>query len=368
MSIEETYETIYPSKEVEGIFTFVETYKGEIAQISLEILAIARKLALKLNTFVATVHLGDNKKRLEEDSQMLIEYGADKVYLVFEEQLSHYSTLPYVRAIFETIKQFKPEIFLFGATSTGRDLAPRVAARCNAGLSADCTAFDIDDYYDEKNLKLYKNVANFIRPSFEEAKLATIVGNPKVLSYPQMGTARPGTFAPLARNPSRNGTIEYMKVKFLADDFCVKVHKSVRETKEIVDFDRAKIIVSGGHGTGREAFKILREIVDAINANGQHAELGASRLAVEAGWVGRKYQIGQTGRTVRPEYYIAIGISGAIQHIEGIKKSKRIIAINRDPNAPIFNYADIGIVDDYKDVLPELLKRIREGFLFPDVK
>ncbi|WP_455464488.1 electron transfer flavoprotein subunit alpha/FixB family protein, partial [Candidatus Hodarchaeum mangrovi] len=261
-----------------------------------------------------------------------------------------------------------PEIFLFGATTTGRDLAPRVAARCSVGLSADCTGFAIDDYYDEKNLKLYKKVANFIRPSFAEAKLATIIGNPKLWKYPQMGTVRPSTFTPLPSDLSRKGTTEFFKIDFSPYEFIVKVHESVKETQDIVDFDRAKIIVSGGNGAGREAFKLLKELVNAINANGQHCELGASRSAVEAGWVGRQHQVGQTGRTVRPEYYIAVGISGAIQHFEGIKNSKRIIAINNDPNAPIFTYADVGIVDDYKNIIPILLEKVKEGYIFPDVK
>jgi electron transfer flavoprotein alpha subunit len=262
----------------------------------------------------------------------------------------------------------KPEIFLFGATTTGRDLAPRVAARCNAGLSADCTAFDIDDYTDKKNQKIYPSIANFIRPSFAEAKLATIIGNPKMWNYPQMGTVRPGTFVPLSQYSSTLNKIEFLDIDFIPDEFNIKIHESVRDSQDIVDFDNAKIIVSGGNGAGREAFNQLREIVDAINTNGQHAELGASRSAVEAGWASRQYQIGQTGRTVRPEYYVAVGISGAIQHIEGIKKAKRILAINNDPNAPIFNYADYGIIDDYKNVLPELLRSIKDGFIFPDVK
>jgi electron transfer flavoprotein alpha subunit len=365
---ESEYQIVNQHKGAEGVFTFVETYKNEIVQVSYEILAIARRLADKLNTSVTTVHLGNTKQQLEKDSHVLVEYGADKVIIVCEEQLTHYSTLPYTRAIFEIINKYNPEIFLFGATTTGRDLAPRIAARCNAGLSADCTAFDIEDYYDKKNLKIYTKVANFIRPSFAEAKLATIIGNPKIWRYPQMGTARPGTFTPLSRNLSRKGVIEFLDVDFISDEFNVIVHESIRESQDIVDFDRAKIIVSGGNGAGREAFKMLLDIVAAINANGQHAELGASRSAVEAGWVDRKFQVGQTGRTVRPDYYIAIGISGAIQHIEGIKKSKRIIAINSDPDAPIFNYADIGIIDDYKFILPELLNRIRKGFLFPDLK
>ncbi len=361
------YEIVNLQKDVDGVFTFVEAHKAEIVPVSFEILAVARRLAEKLNTNVTAIHLGDNKHLLEEDAQVLFKYGADKVVLVYDKRLSHYSTTPYAHAIFEIITRLKPEIFLFGATTTGRDLAPRVAARCNTGLSADCTDFDIDDYIDEKSGKLYKNVANFIRPSYAEARLATIIGNPKMWKYPQMGTVRPGTFVPLSEYSSHTNSVEFFNVDFVPDEFNVKIHESVRDSQDIVDFDNAKIIVSGGNGTGHEAFNKLREIVDAINANGQHAELGASRSAVEAGWIGRQFQIGQTGRTVRPEYYFAVGISGAIQHIEGIKKSKKIIAINNDPNAPIFNYADLGIVDDYKNVLPSLLQSIKNGFIFPDV-
>ncbi|MHA2112595.1 MAG: electron transfer flavoprotein subunit alpha/FixB family protein [Candidatus Hodarchaeales archaeon] len=368
MNSEVTYEIVNLHKDVEGVFTFVEAHRGEIVQVSFEILAIARSLAEKLNTFVTAIHLGDNKTQLQEDCQVLFKYGADKVVLIHDHRLTHYSTPPYTHVIFETIKRLKPEIFLFGATTTGRDLAPRVAARCNAGLSADCTAFDIDDYTDKKNQKIYPSIANFIRPSFAEAKLATIIGNPKMWNYPQMGTVRPGTFVPLSQYSSTLNKIEFLDIDFIPDEFNIKIHESVRDSQDIVDFDNAKIIVSGGNGAGREAFNQLREIVDAINTNGQHAELGASRSAVEAGWASRQYQIGQTGRTVRPEYYVAVGISGAIQHIEGIKKAKRILAINNDPNAPIFNYADYGIIDDYKNVLPELLRSIKDGFIFPDVK
>jgi electron transfer flavoprotein alpha subunit len=364
-----TIDTGNMQKDAEGVFTFVETSHNKIAPVSLEILAVARKLADKLNTFVASILIGCNKEDLERNSKELVAYGADKVILIFDERLDFntYFSLPFTRALYKVIEAKKPEIFLFGATTTGRDLAPRTAARCNVGLSADCTEFDIDDYYHKKTKITYRNVANFIRPSFAEAKLATIIGNPRMWRYPQMGTARPGTFKPLSPDFSREGTIEFAKILFPPEDFNIKVLERVEETKEFVDFDRAKIIVSGGAGVGQSGFKLLEKLVQAINDNGQHCELGASRSAVDAGWIRKSHQIGQTGRTVRPEIYIAIGISGAIQHIEGMKNSRVIIAVNSDPNASIFNYADIGIVEEYEKLLQALTKEIKEGYRFPDV-
>lgn len=371
MELTEEYETVDLRVDVEGVFTFVETTRqGEIVPVSYEILAIGRTLADKLETFVAAVHLGEDMSRMEAQSPTLAAYGADRVILVADRQLGAqiYPTLPYTRALTEVITHYRPEIFLFGATTTGRDLAPRVAARCNTGLSADCTAFDINDFFHKKTKKTYRKLANFIRPSFAEAKLATILGNPQNFTYPQMGTARPGAFTALPQDPSRRAIVEQLSVSFQPEDLTVTISETIPATREFVDFDRAQIIVSGGSGVTRENFSgLLQELVHAINANGQPCELGASRSAVEEGKIARPYQVGQTGRTVRPDYYLAIGISGAIQHIEGMKNSKRIIAINKNPDAPIFNYADIGIVDDYAKLLPVLIDKIRDGFRFPDL-
>ncbi len=366
-TVPEGYEVIdLPKKEnAEGVYTFIETYQDDIVPVSYEILAAARELAAKRNTYVAAVHLGSNKEKLEADAKEIIARGADKVIIIYHERLTHYLTEPYTKAISNLIQERKPEIFLFGATTTGRDLAPRIAARVDSGLSADCTAFDIGEYKDRKNKKLYINVCHFIRPTFEDSKLATIIGPRKC---PQMGTARPGTFVPLTPDYSRAGDVEFVSVEFDDEDFQIKVLESVRDVKKVVDFDRARIIVSGGFGLGGpDGFKMLQELVDAINENGQHAELGASRMAVEAGWIEYEHQIGQTGKTVRPDYYIAVGISGAIQHIQGMKNSKHIIAINTDPNAPIFKYADFGIVDDYRNVIPELIKQVKKGYKFPGI-
>ncbi|MFW9996088.1 MAG: electron transfer flavoprotein subunit alpha/FixB family protein [Candidatus Odinarchaeota archaeon] len=365
---EADYEVVDVNEKVSGVYTFVETDRGEIIRVSYELLGVARELADKLNTFVTAVYLGTNEQGMRENAMSLFHHGADRVIIVQDERLDHYSTRPFTRAVHEVIKECNPDIFLFGATTTGRDLAPRIAARCNVGLSADCTGFDIDDYYDAKGKKLFKNVAKFTRPSFAEAKLATILGNPETWRSPQMGTARPGTFQPLAPDYSREGIIENFTVEFLPEDFSVKLRETIRESAKMVDFDRAKVIISGGNGTGREAFNLLGEIVDAINANGQRAALGASRSAVEAGWIGKEHLIGQSGRTVSPDYYIAVGISGAIQHVEAIKKSKRIVAINHDPDAPIFDVADVGIIDDYQNVIPVFLEKIKGGYLFPDIK
>ena len=345
----------------QGVFTWSQVNdEGEPLDVAYELLGEARKLADKLGTFLATIVIGYNvKNHLEK----LIHHGADKVFFVDDKRLQYPQVLPFTSIIEELIKQEKPEIFLFSATTFGREIAPRVAARIDVGLSADCTAFEIGDYVNRRNKVVFKNVLRMIRPSFGETKLATILGPWK---FPQMATGRPGIFKPLPPDPSRKGeTIEFTPT--ITDDlFKVKlVHTEKEQSDEIVDLKGAKIIVSGGKGVGAEGFPLLRELVEAIRANGQKAELGASRAAVEHGYISSKHQVGQTGTTVRPDIYIAIGISGAIQHIAGMKESKIIIAINKDREAKIFNYANYGIVGDYRDVVPILLEKVKQGYLFP---
>lgn len=360
--IKEGYTEVDFRNGASGVFTFAETFEGEIQPVSFEILRPARKMAEKLETKVTSVLIGYNVK---DKAKELIYRGADRVIVIDDERLRVYTTLPYAKAITEVIKKEKPEIFLFGATTTGRDLGPRIAARINVGLSADCTDFDVGDYAYRKKKQYFRNVAYFIRPSFEEAKLATIIGP---WAFPQMATARPGVNEPFPRDTQRNGEIIEFSVDFSDEDFPVEVLETVKNIEETVDFDSAQVIVSGGLGVGKEGFEMLKTLVHAINENGQNAVLGASRAAVDAGFVPHKHQIGQTGRTVRPGLYLAFGISGAIQHIEGMKHSKVVVSVNIDRNANIFNVSNIGIVDDYKNIVPVLIEKVKNGYKFPDFK
>ncbi len=358
----EEFEEVDFRNGARGVFTFAETFEDEILPVSYEILRPARKMADKLGTNITTILIGENVK---DKAMELIYRGADRVIVIEDPRLKEYRTIPYTKAIIQVIEKERPEVFLFGATTIGRDLAPRIAARLEVGLSADCTDFDVGEYYNRKKKQYFKNVAFFIRPSFEEAKLATIVGP---WAFPQMATARPGVNEPFPRDPSRTGKIVEFKVELEESDFEVEILETVKDIQETVDFDSADVIVSGGLGVGKDGFKLLKELVNAINENGQAAVLGASRAAVDAGFISKKHQIGQTGRTVRPGLYLAFGISGAIQHVEGMKHSKVVVSVNTDHDAKIFQVSNIGIVDDYKNIVPVLIKKVKEGYRFPDFK
>ncbi|MHA1990767.1 MAG: electron transfer flavoprotein subunit alpha/FixB family protein [Candidatus Hodarchaeales archaeon] len=352
--------------ENRGIITYCELLEGEILPVGLEILGEATRMCEKLGESGNVSALIIGSKIPEEVSQNLISYGAKKVIVVDQPDFEIYNTRVYASTIVEMVKKYKPEIFLFGATTIGRGLAPRVAARLEVGLSADCTEFDIGEYENRPRRQRFEKVAHFIRPSFAEAKLATIIGP---WTFPQMATARPGAMVPLEDDSSRKGEVIFETVTINEEDTQVKVLEIVRgsddDQGETVDFKSAEIIVAGGFGVGKDGFDLLKELVDAINKNGQKAELGASRKAVDSGYIPYKHQIGQTGKTTESKLYIAVGISGAIQHIAGMKRSKKVIAINRDSSAPIFSHADYGIVGNYEDAIPELIKKVKNGHKFP---
>jgi len=280
--------------------------------------------------------------------------------------LQEYTTRSYTEAITQVLAKIKPEILIFGATTTGRDLAPRIAARMQVGLSADCTELDVGEYISRSRKERYENVGHFIRPSFGESKLATIIGP---WTFPQMATARPGAMASLQPDTSRKGDIQKLDVTIPASELQVKILETVRagnNGNEMTGVDpNANIIVSGGYGIGKDGFDILHKFVKILNANGQKASLGASRKAVDSGFISTNHQVGQTGKTVRPQWYLAVGISGAIQHLAGIKYCKKIVVINKDPDAPIFEHADYGIVGRYEDIIPEMIKAIEKGNKFP---
>ncbi|OLS27193.1 MAG: Acryloyl-CoA reductase electron transfer subunit beta [Candidatus Heimdallarchaeota archaeon LC_2] len=344
-----------------GIVTWAQMDGIDLSNAAIEIIGEATRVSKKMDEDsrkITTIVIGHGSKK---HAETLIHYGADTVYVIDDERLEHYQTLPYARAMIEAIMEIKPEIGIIAASTIGRDLAPRIAATLNVGLSADCTELDIGYYANKRKNQRFEKVFKMIRPSFGESKLATIIGP---WNYPAMATARPGVFRAITPDTSRKGEIIEFNPNWEEGDFSVEVLET-RRSKESIDLTKADIIVSGGFGVGKEGFPMLTELVEAIRGNGQSVEMGASRAAVDAGYVDYKHQVGQTGKTVRPQVYIAIGISGAIQHIAGMKDSRIIIAINKDPKAIIFDHADYGIVASYQDALPPLIEKVRSGFIFP---
>lgn len=323
------------------IWVFAEQRNGKIMNVAYEILGAARRLADKKGCKVYAALLGDGVERL---SDSLIQHGADKVCIVDNPLLKNYTTSAYTDAIEAVIKNFKPEIFLYGATTIGRDLAPRVASRVHTGLTADCTGLDID----EDGLLLQ------IRPAFGGNLMATIKCPEK---RPQMATVRPGVMEKLPADLARKGDVIRYNVDLDGKNIRTKILNIVREAKHTVNLEEAKIIVSGGRGLKEpEGFKLIEELANLLGG-----VVGASRAAVDSGWISSDHQVGQTGKTVRPELYIACGISGAIQHLAGMSGSRTIVAINKDPNAPIFKVADYGIVGDLYKVIPILIDEIKNA-------
>lgn len=322
------------------VYVFAEQRDGDLQKVGIELVGEARKLADDLGQNVVAVLLGN---KIKEKAKELIAHGADKVIVVDDPMLEEYVTEPYTKAMLEVIQTNSPEIVLYGATSIGRDLAPRVSARIHTGLTADCTKLEIDE---ESRLLL------MTRPAFGGNIMATIVCEN---FRPQMATVRPGVMKALEAEESRDGEIEEMNVEFTDADMNVKIREVVKTTHKSVDITEAKILVSGGRGVGNaEGFKDLEALAETLDG-----EVAASRAAVDSGWISSDRQVGQTGKTVRPELYLACGISGAIQHAAGMENSDFIVAINRDEDAAIFDIADLGIVGDIKKILPKLNEAIK---------
>jgi electron transfer flavoprotein alpha subunit len=332
-----------------NIWVFIEQEDQHIAEVSLELLAKAGEIARQLGSEVWAVLCGDQVGNLAEQ---VIQHGAAQVLLAEDPDLDIYRTLPYCRVIANLARQWKPYIFLIGATPVGRDLAPRIASALKVGLTADCTDLQIGDYFSKKENTVYKDLLYQVRPAFGGNIIATIV-NPK--TRPQMATVREGVMHLGEPDPNRKGRIERVKVAFEPNDLALQVLS--RETREpTVRLKDAPVIVAAGGGVDSpEEFELVRELANVLGG-----EVGASRAAVDAGFISREHQIGQTGSTVRPRLYIAAGISGAIQHRAGMDQSSKIIAINTDPNAPIFQIAHYKIVGDVAEVLPMLIKSLRE--------
>ena len=335
--------------EQQSIWVFIEHTDGQVADVSLELTGKARDLAHQLGYEVVGQLCGHGVEELARD---VIRHGADRVLLADHPELAYYRTLPYARVAITEARRRRPEIFLVGGTPNGRDFAPRVASALRCGLTADCTDLQIGDYYLRRQDTTFRNLLYQIRPAFGGNLVATIV-NPT--TRPQMATVREGVMRMPAADASRTGVVEAVTPEFEPGDFALEVlSRQVRHAT--VKLKDAPVIVSGGAGiTSAEEFALLRDLANLLGG-----EVGASRAAVDAGLIGRDFQVGQTGTTVRPRLYIAAGISGAIQHRAGMDQSSKIIAINTDPNAPMFQVAHYRIVGDAAEVVPMIIEALRE--------
>lgn len=338
------------TKNTQGeVWVFAEQESGALHDVVFELCGRARELADQLGVKVGAVLIGSNVKELAKE---LYPFGVDKVYVIDDKRLAQFTSMPYAFVITEMIKKHAPQIVLYGATPLGRDLGPRIASATRSGLTADCTDLQIDDVEDAKTKTTHKNLLLQIRPAFGGNIIATIV-NPE--GWPQMATVREGVMPLRDPNPSRVG--ETIPETFPMADalFAVEVIKREIEKKSL-NLKAARIIVAGGAGVGsRENFNLIFELAGALGG-----AVGASRAAVDGGFVGPEHQIGQTGTTVRPALYIACGISGAVQHRAGMEESAKIIAINSDPDAPIFSVAHYGIVGDLNQIIPTMIKAFKE--------
>ena len=347
-------------EEYKNIWVFAEQRQGKLMNVALELVGEGHKLSREISeeTKVCAVLVGDKVEHLADE---LFAYGADSVYLLEDELLAQYTTDGYTKAMTDAINEYKPEIVLFGATHIGRDLAPRVAARLNTGLTADCTRLDINvanymDYLEANTTASLNGLSRDdeskglkqTRPAFGGNLMATII-TPN--TRPQMATVRPGVMAKREKEEGAKGEIVRAEVKLSKEDINVEVLNVVKAAKELVSLTDAKIICSGGRGLGNaEGFKLIQEFADKVGG-----VVGASRAAVDAGWIDQSHQVGQTGTTVKPEIYFACGISGAIQHQAGMQTSKIIVAINKDPECPMMQLADYAIEGDLYKVIPEIM-------------
>ena len=339
-------------EEYKGVYVFAQQVDGVVGGIAFELVGEAKKLAKDLNEEVTAILIGSNIKGQADE---LGAYGADRVIVVDDPALKDYRTEPYTHAMASVIKKYKPEIVLIGATAIGRDLGPRLAARIHTGLTADCTKLDIGDFplnpvpgKEQKHNQLLMT-----RPAFGGNTIATIACPD---FRPQMATVRPGVMQKLPKDPSHKAIVEEYNPGFEENSNYVEILEIVKAVSDVVDIMDAKILVSGGRGVGSpENFAILQDLADVIGGT-----VSCSRAVVDAGWKPKDLQVGQTGKTVRPNLYFAIDISGAIQHLAGMEESDVIIAINKDETAPIFDVADYGVVGDLNKIVPLLTEKLKE--------
>ena len=343
-------------EEYKGVYIFAQQVDGKLGSIAFELLGKATELSDQLKAGgreggVTAVVLGSGIGALADE---LAAYGAEKVIVVDDPKLEKYRTEPYAQALAAVINEFKPEIMLVGATAIGRDLGPTVSARVATGLTADCTSLDIGDFPLEprEGVEQKHNQLLMTRPAFGGNTIATIACPD---NRPQMATVRPGVMVKLPKDTSKKAEVINFDAKLSENNRYVEILEEVKNVAKVVDIMDAKILVSGGRGVGSpENFKILEDLADAIGGT-----VSCSRAVVDNGWKPKDLQVGQTGKTVRPNVYFAIGISGAIQHVAGMEESDIIIAINKDETAPIFEVADYGIVGDLNKIVPMLTEQIK---------
>ncbi|MEZ3505893.1 MAG: electron transfer flavoprotein subunit alpha/FixB family protein [Lachnospiraceae bacterium] len=338
-------------EEYKGVYVFAQQVDNEISSIAFELLGKAKDLAKDLSTDVTAVLIGSEIKGLADQ---LAEYGADKVIVVDDPELKDYRTEPYAHALSSVINKYKPEIMLVGATAIGRDLGPRVSARVATGLTADCTVLEIGDFPLQAvpGQEQLHNQLLMTRPAFGGNTIATIACP---YNRPQMATVRAGVMQKIDPIKGAKAVVEEFNPGFTPDNRYVEILDIVKSVAETVDIMDAKILVSGGRGVGSpENFKILEDLAAVLGGT-----VSCSRAVVDSGWKPKDLQVGQTGKTVRPNVYFAIGISGAIQHVAGMEESDIIIAINKDADAPIFDVADYGIVGDLNKIVPKLTEALK---------
>ena len=342
-------------EEYKGVYVFAQQVDNELSGIAFELLGKAKELASDLGTDVTAVLIGSDVKGLTDE---LAEYGADKVIVVDDPELKDYRTEPYTHALASVINEYKPDIMLVGATAIGRDLGPRVSARVKTGLTADCTVLEIGNFpinaVPGKEDQQKHNQLLMTRPAFGGNMIATIACPD---NRPQMATVRPGVMQKAPKEAGKKAVVTEFNPGFTKNNKYVDILEVVKAVSNTVDIMDAKILVSGGRGVGSpENFKILDDLAEAIGGT-----VSCSRAVVDAGWKPKDLQVGQTGKTVRPNVYFAIGISGAIQHLAGMEESDIIVAINKDESAPIFDVADYGVVGDLNKIVPMLTEKIKEA-------
>lgn len=331
------------------VWVFAEQHHGKLEDTPLELMSKARELADKLKVKLGVVLLGD---RMNELAVKLGHFGADKVYLAEHPLLTHYQASSYSKVIDGLIQKYKPQIMLFGATPNGRDLAPRIASAIKAGLTADCTDLQIGSHEIKKTNEVYDNLLFQIRPAFGGNIIATIINYDR---WPQMATVREGVMPMPVANGNRKAEIVVEKVHLTQTDLALEILSEHVQQKK-VNLKASRVIVAGGAGVGsKDNFKMIWDLAHCLGG-----APGATRAAIDLGFIDRDHQIGQTGTTVRPSLYVAIGISGAIQHQAGMVESQKIIAINNDPSAPIFNVAHYKLVGDLNQIVPMMIKSLKE--------
>lgn len=328
-------------KEYRNLWVYIETECGKAKSVGYELLNAARPLADKEGSDLVAVVIGYHAEQAASDA---ICYGADKVILIDGPEYEYYSTDAFVNALTAMVEKYKPQTLMIGATNNGRDMAPRISARIKTGLTADCTSIDIDEE---------TGIVDWTRPTFG-GNLMAVIRCPD--HRPQMGTIRPGVFQKGDYDMLRTGEIVREEFHVSADEIRTNLIERVQEAADAVDLEGAEIIVAGGRGVGSaDNFRLIHELADVLGA-----KVGCSRAVVDAGWLPHIHQVGQSGKTVSPRLYIAVGISGAIQHLAGIAGADKVLAINKDPEAPIFEAADYGIVGNLHDVVPALMKVLKD--------